>query len=79
MFNMNPKFREVTLDSFIFVMNIFAQILQGNLGQLVLHMSLVSVTLMAYGIKKLIWTLPVNTSSGFQGKVIPSSQSYIAI
>ena len=35
-FNMNPMFIKVTLNSFILVMEIFAQVVQKNLGLLVL-------------------------------------------
>ena len=35
-FNMNPMFIKVTLSSFILVMEIFAQVVQKNLGLLVL-------------------------------------------
>ena len=39
---MNPLFTKVTLNSFIFVIEFFAQVLQGNLGLLVL-LAIVSV------------------------------------
>ena len=45
-FNMNPKFTEVTLNSFIFARDIFMQILQENLGKEILHMYEISSCLL---------------------------------
>ena len=42
-FNMNPKFTEVTLNSFIFIMDIFCTNLARKFGMIILHMKLVPV------------------------------------